>query len=114
MDVKRVDSRNPVSRKQIEFAMSERSSRQAKQVEEEHGDKTRKQQLTEDLTESLSNILLGEKIPLDVVNVEIRRNYHSGKPQDHKDLAAETSAAHHEPCRNRSEPDSDQDQGHYQ
>ncbi len=27
-------------------------------------------QLTEDLTESLSNILLGEKIPLDVVNVE--------------------------------------------
>ena len=32
--------------------------------------KVRKVQLTDDLTEALSNILLGEKIPLDVVNVE--------------------------------------------
>jgi DNA-directed RNA polymerase subunit beta len=32
--------------------------------------KGRKQQLSEDLTEALSNILLGEKIPLDVVNIK--------------------------------------------
>jgi len=40
--------------------------KQAKSLAEDH--KARKQQLTEELTESLSNVLLGEKIPLDVVN----------------------------------------------
>ncbi|MSU04149.1 MAG: DNA-directed RNA polymerase subunit beta [Pedosphaera sp.] len=40
----------------------------AKQVEEEH--KTKLEELREQLTEGLSNILLGEKIPLDVVNSE--------------------------------------------
>jgi DNA-directed RNA polymerase subunit beta len=42
--------------------------RQSKNVGEEY--KSRRQELVEDLTERLSNILLGEKIPLDVVNVE--------------------------------------------
>lgn len=42
--------------------------KQAKQLEEEFTSKT--ERLTEDLTEALSNILLGEKIPLDVVNME--------------------------------------------
>ena len=42
--------------------------KQKKKVQEDY--KERRQQLTEDLTEALSNILLGEKIPLDVVNVE--------------------------------------------
>ena len=42
--------------------------RHAKEVEEEHKKKT--DELREQLTEALSNILLGEKIPLDVVNSE--------------------------------------------
>jgi DNA-directed RNA polymerase subunit beta len=42
--------------------------KRSKAIGEEYKD--RKQQLMDDLTESLSNILLGEKIPLDVVNVE--------------------------------------------
>jgi len=42
--------------------------RQVKQITEEH--KKKKDDLLEQLTEALSNILLGEKIPLDVVNAE--------------------------------------------
>ncbi|WCJ59556.1 DNA-directed RNA polymerase subunit beta [Fontisphaera persica] len=42
--------------------------RAAKQVQEEYRAKT--EELREQLTEALSNILLGEKIPLDVVNSE--------------------------------------------
>ena len=38
------------------------------EINERHGDVV--SQLTEDLTEALSNILLGEKIPLDVMNAE--------------------------------------------
>src|SRR5216110_2175852 len=40
----------------------------AKQIEEEY--RTKAEELREQLTEALSNILLGEKIPLDVVNSE--------------------------------------------
>jgi len=42
--------------------------RHAKQIEDEHRKKT--EELRDQLTEALSNILLGEKIPLDVVNSE--------------------------------------------
>jgi len=42
--------------------------RQLKGIKEGH--KERRQKLMEELTEALSNILLGEKIPLDVVDVE--------------------------------------------
>jgi DNA-directed RNA polymerase subunit beta len=42
--------------------------RQAKDLAEER--KIRRRELTEELTEALSNILLGEKIPLDVVDAE--------------------------------------------
>ncbi len=42
--------------------------RQSKQINEEY--KTQIDKLREGLTESLSNILLGEKIPLDVINGE--------------------------------------------
>jgi DNA-directed RNA polymerase subunit beta len=45
-----------------------RNKRQLKSIGEEH--KRKKEELTEQLTDSLSNILLGEKIPLDVVNAE--------------------------------------------
>jgi DNA-directed RNA polymerase subunit beta len=42
--------------------------KQAKQIREDH--KGSRQDLTEELTEALSNILLGEKIPLDVLNAD--------------------------------------------
>jgi len=51
--------------KQADATPAERR-RQTKQIKDEH--KTRRQKLTDDLTEALSNILLGEKIPLDVTD----------------------------------------------
>jgi DNA-directed RNA polymerase subunit beta len=42
--------------------------KQTRNVEEEH--KSKRLELVDQLTEALSNILLGEKIPLDVLNVE--------------------------------------------
>ena len=48
-------------------AVSE-DKRQSKQIEEDH--KKKVDELRDQLTEALSNILLGEKIPLDVVNSE--------------------------------------------
>jgi DNA-directed RNA polymerase subunit beta len=42
--------------------------KQLKQIEQDFAEKH--ERLTEDLTEALSNILLGEKIPLDVVNMD--------------------------------------------
>ncbi|MBU1692542.1 MAG: DNA-directed RNA polymerase subunit beta [Verrucomicrobia bacterium] len=64
MDVK-VSARKEIQRAKL--TPGERR-KQMKGIQEEYKDK--KQQLTEDLTEALSNILLGEKIPLDVVNME--------------------------------------------
>ena len=43
-----------------------RARRQIKKINEEH--RSQYDKLRDDLTESLSNILLGEKIPLDVTN----------------------------------------------
>jgi DNA-directed RNA polymerase subunit beta len=67
MDVK-VSSRKEVAR--VKLSPTE-SKRQQKVIEEEYAKK--KEELHEQLTEALSNILLGEKIPLDVVNA------HSGE-----------------------------------
>ena len=64
MDVK-VSSRKEITR--IKLSPSE-SKRQAKEIDEDHA--KRKEELHEQLTEALSNILLGEKIPLDVVNAQ--------------------------------------------
>ncbi|OGV64805.1 MAG: DNA-directed RNA polymerase subunit beta, partial [Lentisphaerae bacterium RIFOXYA12_FULL_48_11] len=64
MDVK-VTAHKEVKR--TESTPSERR-RQVKGINEEH--KQKKQALTDELTEALSNILLGEKIPLDVVDSE--------------------------------------------
>jgi DNA-directed RNA polymerase subunit beta len=64
MDVK-VSSKKEAEREKT--SVSE-ERKQAKQVEEEYKKKT--DELRDQLTESLSNILLGEKIPLDVVNSE--------------------------------------------
>ncbi len=64
MDVK-VSSRNPVQRSTVSAG---EKRKQLKQLQDDY--KERKQKLHDDLTESLSNILLGEKIPLDVVDME--------------------------------------------
>ncbi|MEQ1839598.1 MAG: DNA-directed RNA polymerase subunit beta [Verrucomicrobiales bacterium] len=62
MDV-RVSSRNASSKEKLD---PKEQQKQQKQIIEEH--KRRHEELTEQLTEKLSDILLGEKIPLDVVN----------------------------------------------
>ena len=64
MDVK-VSARKETGRSKL--SAGERRKR-LKEIQEEHGAK--REQLLEDLTEALSNILLGEKIPLDVMNME--------------------------------------------
>ena len=64
MDVK-VSSRKEVAR--VKLSPGE-SKRQQKQAEEEYQKK--KDELFDELTEALANILLGEKIPLDVVNAQ--------------------------------------------
>jgi DNA-directed RNA polymerase subunit beta len=65
MDVK-VSSKKESDREARVMATEEK--RHAKEVEDEYKKKT--DELREQLTEALSNILLGEKIPLDVVNSE--------------------------------------------
>src|SRR5687768_4314161 len=64
MDVK-VSSRHEVSREKL---TPSETKRQLKTITEDN--RKKKEELTEQLTDSLSNILLGEKIPLDVVNAE--------------------------------------------
>jgi DNA-directed RNA polymerase subunit beta len=64
MDVK-VSSRKEMAKQKLTPA---ETKRQAKTIGEEY--KKKKDELHEELTEALSNILLGEKIPLDVVNGE--------------------------------------------
>ncbi|MCI0538770.1 MAG: DNA-directed RNA polymerase subunit beta [Verrucomicrobiales bacterium] len=66
MDVK-VSSKKESDRAAARVVPGE-AKKHAKQVEEEY--KTKFEELREQLTEALSNILLGEKIPLDVVNSE--------------------------------------------
>ncbi len=65
MDVK-VSSKKEAEREMRATASEEK--RHAKDVEEDF--KKKNEELREQLTEALSNILLGEKIPLDVVNSE--------------------------------------------
>ncbi|HAV61131.1 MAG TPA: DNA-directed RNA polymerase subunit beta, partial [Verrucomicrobiales bacterium] len=69
MDVK-VSSKKEkeMGRESAAKAVSGDARRHAKQVQDEH--KGKNEELREQLTEALSNILLGEKIPLDVVNSE--------------------------------------------
>src|SRR5881409_65179 len=64
MDVK-VSSRKEPTRPKLS---SGEVRRQRKTIEDDY--KTKSTELREELTEKLSNILLGEKIPLDVVNAE--------------------------------------------
>ena len=62
MDV-RVSSRNSNAREKLD---PKEQQKQQKQIIDEHT--KRREELTEQLTDKLSDILLGEKIPLDVVN----------------------------------------------
>ncbi|MGH8047210.1 MAG: DNA-directed RNA polymerase subunit beta, partial [Chthoniobacterales bacterium] len=64
MDVK-VSSKKEIARAKMTPA---ESKRQQKMILEDH--KRREDELHEQLTEALSNVLLGEKIPLDVVNAQ--------------------------------------------
>jgi len=64
MDVK-VSSRKEVARQKL---TPTETKRQLKTIADDYNKK--KEELHEQLTEALSNILLGEKIPLDVVNAE--------------------------------------------
>jgi len=64
MDV-RVSSKEKAAK--IKMTPAE-SKRQQKMIQDDH--KKRKEELYEQLTEGLANVLLGEKIPLDVVNGE--------------------------------------------
>jgi DNA-directed RNA polymerase subunit beta len=64
MDVK-VSSRKDVGKQKLSPV---ESKKQVKQVAEEF--RKREEELHDQLTEALSNVLLGEKIPLDVVNAE--------------------------------------------
>jgi DNA-directed RNA polymerase subunit beta len=66
MEVK-VSSKKEKENDKVRSATDE-TRRSAKVAQEEH--KTKVDELREQLTEALSNILLGEKIPLDVVNSE--------------------------------------------
>ncbi len=67
MDVK-VSSKKERDYEREAKAITPEGKKAAKQVQEEF--KTKGDELREQLTEALSNILLGEKIPLDVVNSE--------------------------------------------
>src|SRR5438105_14320780 len=64
MDVK-ASYRREVSREKLTPA---ETRRQLKNISEEH--KRKKETLVEQLTDSLSNVILGEKVPLDVVNAK--------------------------------------------
>ncbi len=63
----RVSTHGMARRKEIE-ADPAKLKKQLKKINDEH--KKKKDQLTDQLTEKLSDILLGEKIPLDVVNAQ--------------------------------------------
>ena len=69
MDVK-VSSKNKYSKETAEPKKKVEADVKKRQKEIEDRYKSSMHELTEDLTEALSNILLGEKIPLDVMNAE--------------------------------------------
>jgi len=77
--------------KKSEMTATERK-RQVKNVTEDY--KVRKQKLTDELTEALSNILLGEKIPLDVVNAEAGEIIIPANRKITKTLLRKLAAAH--------------------
>ncbi len=65
---KKISSKKDTDADKEKAPASSDARKHAKQVEEEY--KRKNEELRDQLTEALSNILLGEKIPLDVVNSE--------------------------------------------
>ena len=61
-------STHGIARRRAEDVNPAEMKKQLKKINDEH--KKKKDQLTDQLTEKLSDILLGEKIPLDVVNAQ--------------------------------------------
>nr|MDA3872353.1 DNA-directed RNA polymerase subunit beta [Kiritimatiellia bacterium] len=88
MDVK-IASRN--SSKKSKLTPSEKR-RQAKAIHEDH--KNKSSEITESLTEALSNILLGEKIPLDVINSKTDEIIIPANRKITKTLLRKLAAAH--------------------
>ncbi len=88
MDV-RVKAHREVKRSETSPA---EKRKQAKAISDEF--KRKSQQLSEDLTEALSNILLGEKIPLDVVNAESGETIIPANRKITKTLLRKLAAAH--------------------
>jgi DNA-directed RNA polymerase subunit beta len=68
MDVKVSSKKERDFEREAKASLAPEAKKHAKEVTEDHRKKT--DELREQLTEALSNILLGEKIPLDVVNSE--------------------------------------------
>ncbi|MDP0490885.1 MAG: DNA-directed RNA polymerase subunit beta [Verrucomicrobiota bacterium JB023] len=64
----RMASHGTVARRRGEDTGSAEQKKQLKKINDDY--KKKKDKLTDDLTEKLSDILLGEKIPLDVVNAQ--------------------------------------------
>ena len=89
MDVKVSARKESASRSKL--SASERR-KQLKQAQEEFKDK--RQQVTDELTEALSNILLGEKIPLDVLNMETGEVIIPANRKITKTLLRKLAAAH--------------------
>ena len=102
MDVK-VSSRHEVSREKLTPA---ETKRQLKAITEDN--RKKKDELTEQLTDALSNVLLGEKDPARRRERADRRNHHPGESQDHQDAAPQIGGGLRS-HRDRSEPDSEQD-----
>jgi DNA-directed RNA polymerase subunit beta len=88
MNVK-IASRN--TKKKSKLTPSEKR-RQAKAIHEDH--KTKSTEITESLTEALSNILLGEKIPLDVINSKTDEIIIPANRKITKTLLRKLAAAH--------------------
>jgi DNA-directed RNA polymerase subunit beta len=88
MDV-RVKAHREVKRSETSPA---EKKKQAKAINDEY--KRKKQEVTEELTESLSNILLGEKIPLDVKDAESGETIIPANRKITKTLLRKLAAAH--------------------
>ena len=82
MDV-RVSSRNVAEKEQMSEA---EMKKQLKSIDSDH--KKKRDELTDQLTEKLSDILLGEKIPLDVVDSKSGELIIPAKQKDNKDFAS--------------------------
>ena len=88
-----IRAQNSSGREAVKSYDPAESKKQLKAINEEH--KKRKEVLTEQLTEKLSDILLGEKIPLDVVNQQTGAIIIPANRKITKTLLRKLAAVHH-------------------